>query len=42
LRAQIAKLQKDAETLQNAARILVDDQEGNRFEAQHGRRDDVA
>jgi hypothetical protein len=42
LRAQIVKLQKDVETLQDAARILADDQEGNRVEAQHGRRDEVA
>ena len=29
LRAQIAKLEKDIETLQSAARILADDEDGN-------------
>jgi chromosome segregation ATPase len=29
LRAQIAKLERDIETLQNAARILADEEEGN-------------
>ena len=38
LRAQIAKLQKDVAILEDAARILSDDEGANRFDEQNGRK----
>jgi hypothetical protein len=42
LRAQIAKLQKDVAILQDASRILADDEQRNTFEGQDGSRNAVA
>ena len=42
LRAQIAKLQKDVAILEDAARILTDNEDDNRFDAHNDRRKSVA